>query len=86
MSNLEFLDISKCLRLETLPQGIEHLTKLQGYVFESVSKQFTESIREGGVYHVRMLTVDETCKKHMRKRSRDQSSRFTQEQALPGTN
>ncbi|ONI02453.1 hypothetical protein PRUPE_6G199200 [Prunus persica] len=59
MSNLEFLDISKCLRLETLPQGIEHLTKLQGYVFESVSKQFTESIREGGV------DKDANCRRDM---------------------
>ncbi|CAL2267103.1 unnamed protein product [Prunus armeniaca] len=48
-----------------LEKGIEHLTKLEGYVFESVSKQFTESVREGAVDHVRMLIVDETCKKHM---------------------
>ncbi|XP_021802087.1 disease resistance protein RPM1-like [Prunus avium] len=63
MSNLEFLDIDECLRLETLPQGIEHLTKLEGYRFQSVSKKFTESIQGGGVDHPRMLLVQERCKK-----------------------
>ncbi|PQM41938.1 disease resistance protein RPM1 [Prunus yedoensis var. nudiflora] len=63
MSNLEFLNIAECLRLETLPQGIEHLTKLEGYRFQSVSKQFTESIQEGGVDHPMMLLVQERCKK-----------------------
>ncbi|ONI02388.1 hypothetical protein PRUPE_6G194900 [Prunus persica] len=64
MSNLEFLDIRRCLTLETLPQGIEHLTKLQRYIFHNVSEQFMESIEEGGVDHPRMLLVDERCKKY----------------------
>ncbi|ONI01554.1 LOW QUALITY PROTEIN: hypothetical protein PRUPE_6G146200 [Prunus persica] len=44
MPNLEFLGIYRFLGLETLPQGIEHLTKLQGYTFECVSEKFVESI------------------------------------------
>ncbi|KAI5324844.1 hypothetical protein L3X38_033917 [Prunus dulcis] len=67
MPNLDFLIINTCLSLERLPLGIEHLTKLQGYTFESVSEQFTESIREGGVDHARMLLVDERCKKYAKK-------------------
>ncbi|KAL6277319.1 hypothetical protein ACE6H2_020920 [Prunus campanulata] len=62
--NLEFLDIQSCMTLETLPQGIEHLTKLQGYRFDNVSEKFRESIKEGGVDHARMLLVDERCKKY----------------------
>ncbi|KAL6277313.1 hypothetical protein ACE6H2_020914 [Prunus campanulata] len=62
--NLEFLDIQSCMMLETLPQGIEHLTKLQGYRFDNVSEKFRESIKEGGVDHARMLLVDERCKKY----------------------
>ncbi|CAL2267021.1 unnamed protein product [Prunus armeniaca] len=64
MPNLEFLSIHSCLTLETLPQGIEHLTKLQRYRFDNVSEQFMESIEEGGVDHARMLLVDERCKKY----------------------
>ncbi|CAL2267131.1 unnamed protein product [Prunus armeniaca] len=64
MPNLEFLVIDSCLTLETLPQGIEHLTKLQGYRFDNVSEQFMESIEEGGVDHARMQLVDERCKKY----------------------
>ncbi|VVA21047.1 PREDICTED: disease resistance [Prunus dulcis] len=67
MPNLDFLIINTCLSLERLPLGIEHLTKLQGYTFESVSEQFTESIREGGVDHARMLLIDERCKKYAKK-------------------
>ncbi|PQQ07331.1 hypothetical protein Pyn_06765 [Prunus yedoensis var. nudiflora] len=44
MPNLQFLEFYSCLGIETLPQGIEHLTKLQGYTFENVSNKFTESI------------------------------------------
>lgn len=62
--NLDFLIIDTCLSLQRLPLGIEHLTKLQGYTFESVSEQFTQSMREGGVDHGRMLHVDERCKKY----------------------
>ncbi|CAL2267107.1 unnamed protein product [Prunus armeniaca] len=62
--NLEFLSIDRCLTLETLPQGIEHLTKLQQYIFDNVSEQFMESIEEGGVDHPRMLLVEERCKKY----------------------
>ncbi|PQM39155.1 disease resistance protein RPM1-like [Prunus yedoensis var. nudiflora] len=47
MPNLEFLDIDNCMTLEALPQGIEHLTKLQGYRFDNVSEKFRESIKEG---------------------------------------
>ncbi|VVA21046.1 Hypothetical predicted protein [Prunus dulcis] len=64
MPNLEFLSIGRCLTLETLPQGIEHLTKLQRYRFDNVSEKFRESIKEGGVDHPRMLLVDERCKKY----------------------
>ncbi|PQQ16608.1 disease resistance protein RPM1 [Prunus yedoensis var. nudiflora] len=64
MPNLEFLRIDSCLTLETLPQGIEDLTKLQGYRFDNVSKKFRESVEEGGVDHPRMLLVDERCKKY----------------------
>lgn len=64
MPNLEFLSIDNCLTLETLPQGIEHLTKLQRFRFDNVSEQFMESIEEGGVDHPRMLLVDERCKKY----------------------
>ncbi|XP_008235615.1 PREDICTED: disease resistance protein RPM1-like [Prunus mume] len=64
MPNLEFLGIRRCLTLETLPQGIEHLTKLQGYRFDNVSEKFRESIKEGGVDHARMQLVDERCKKY----------------------
>ncbi|XP_021802288.1 disease resistance protein RPM1-like [Prunus avium] len=64
MPNLEFLDIRSCMTLKTLPQGIEHLTKLQGYRFDNVSKKFRESIKEGGVDHARMLLVDKRCKKY----------------------
>ncbi|CAL8162433.1 unnamed protein product [Prunus armeniaca] len=64
MPNLKFLGIYRFLGLETLPQGIEHLTKLQGYKFECVSEKFAESIREGGVDHARMLLVDERCNKY----------------------
>ncbi|BBH05778.1 NB-ARC domain-containing disease resistance protein [Prunus dulcis] len=67
MPNLEFLDIRSCMTLETLPQGIEHLTKLQGYRFDNVSKKFRESVKEGGLDHPRMLLVDEKCKKHINK-------------------
>jgi len=64
MPNLEFLGIYRFLGLETLPQGIEHLSKLQGYTFECVTDKFAESIREGGVDHARMLLVDERCNKY----------------------
>ncbi|CAL9000381.1 unnamed protein product [Prunus brigantina] len=64
MPNLEFFGIYRFLGLETLPQGIEHLTKLQEYTFECVSEKFAESIREGGVDHARMLLVDERCNKY----------------------
>ncbi|XP_021803284.1 disease resistance protein RPM1-like, partial [Prunus avium] len=64
MPNLEFFGIYRFLGLETLPQGIEHLTKLKGYTFECVSKKFAESIREGGVNHARMLLVDERCNRY----------------------
>ncbi|CAL2265499.1 unnamed protein product [Prunus armeniaca] len=64
MPNLKFLGIYRFLGLETLPQGIEHLTKLQGYKFECVSEKFAESIREGGVDHARMLLFDERCNKY----------------------
>ncbi|XP_034218551.1 disease resistance protein RPM1-like [Prunus dulcis] len=67
MPNLEFLSIGRCLTLETLPQGIEHLTKLQRYRFDNVSEKFRESIKEGGVDHPRMLLVDERCKKYTNK-------------------
>ncbi|BFG35588.1 hypothetical protein CerSpe_218620 [Prunus speciosa] len=67
MPNLEFLSIDNCLALETLPQGIEHLTKLQRYIFDNVSEKFRESIKEGGVDHARMLLVDERCKKYTNK-------------------
>ncbi|BFG35414.1 hypothetical protein CerSpe_216880 [Prunus speciosa] len=67
MPNLEFLDIRSCMTLETLPQGIEHLTKLQGYIFDNVSEKFRESIKEGGVDHARMLLVHERCKKYENK-------------------
>ncbi|XP_021832474.1 disease resistance protein RPM1-like [Prunus avium] len=70
MPNLEFLDIHSCMRLETLPQGIEHLSQLQRYKFRNVSELFMESIKEGGVDHARMLLVDERCKKYTNK-SRD---------------
>ncbi|PQM33182.1 hypothetical protein Pyn_19223 [Prunus yedoensis var. nudiflora] len=66
MPNLEFLSIDNCLTLETLPQGIEHLTKLQRYIFDNVSEKFRESIK-GGVDHARMLLVDERCKKYTNK-------------------
>ncbi|XP_008245286.1 PREDICTED: disease resistance protein RPM1-like [Prunus mume] len=65
--NLEFLDIHSCLTLETLPQGIEHLTKLQRFRFDYVSEQFMESIEEGGVDHPRMLLVKERCEKYINK-------------------
>ncbi|PQQ13288.1 disease resistance protein RPM1 [Prunus yedoensis var. nudiflora] len=65
MPNLEFLDIDNCITLEALPQGIEHLTKLQGYRFDNVSEKFRESIKEGGVDHPRMLLVNERCKKYI---------------------
>ncbi|KAH0992592.1 hypothetical protein GBA52_004075 [Prunus armeniaca] len=64
MPNLEVLDIHSCLTLETLPQGVEHLTKLKRYRFDNVSEKFRESIKEGGVDHPRMLLVDERCKKY----------------------
>ncbi|CAL8164321.1 unnamed protein product [Prunus armeniaca] len=64
MPNLEFLDIHSCMTLETLPQGVEHLTKLKRYRFDNVSEKFRESIEEGGVDHARMLLVDERCKKY----------------------
>ncbi|ONI02475.1 hypothetical protein PRUPE_6G200900 [Prunus persica] len=64
MPNLELLSIDGCLTLETLPQGIEHLAKLQGYRFYNVSEKFRESINEGGVDHPRMLLVVERCKKY----------------------
>ncbi|ONI02466.1 hypothetical protein PRUPE_6G200100 [Prunus persica] len=67
MPNLEFLSIRRCLTLETLPQGIEHLTKLQRFRFYIVSEKFRESIKEGGVDHPRMLLVDERCKKYTNK-------------------
>ncbi|PQM41941.1 hypothetical protein Pyn_26734 [Prunus yedoensis var. nudiflora] len=63
MPNLELLDIRCCMTLETLSQGIEHLTKLQGYIFDNISEKFRESIK-GGVDHPRMLLVDERCKKY----------------------
>ncbi|ONI02470.1 hypothetical protein PRUPE_6G200400 [Prunus persica] len=64
MPNFEFLEIHSCMTLETLPQGIEHLTKLQRYTFDNASEEFMESIKEGGVDHARMLLVDERCKKY----------------------
>ncbi|ONI02467.1 hypothetical protein PRUPE_6G200200 [Prunus persica] len=64
MPNLEFIRIHDCLTLETLPQGIEDLTNLQGYRFDNASEKFKESIKEGGVDHPRMLLVDERCKKY----------------------
>ncbi|KAH0996067.1 hypothetical protein GBA52_019931 [Prunus armeniaca] len=67
MPNLEFLSIHSCLTLETLPQGIEHLTKLQQYKFRNVSEKFRESIKKGGVDHPRMLLVDERCNKYTNK-------------------
>ncbi|KAI5323162.1 hypothetical protein L3X38_032234 [Prunus dulcis] len=67
---LNDLGIYRFLGLETLPQGIEHLTKLQGYTFECVSEKFAESIREGGVDHARMLLVDERCNKYTDKSSK----------------
>ncbi|CAL2267159.1 unnamed protein product [Prunus armeniaca] len=67
MPNLELLSIHSCSTLETLPQGIEHLTKLQQYIFDNVSEQFMESIEEGGVDHARMLLIEERCKKYTNK-------------------
>ncbi|PQQ03271.1 disease resistance protein RPM1 [Prunus yedoensis var. nudiflora] len=64
MPNLQFLEFDSCLRIETLPQGIEHLTKVQGYTFENVSNKFTESIREGGVDHPKMLLLEERCSRY----------------------
>ncbi|PQM33181.1 disease resistance protein RPM1 [Prunus yedoensis var. nudiflora] len=64
MPNLQFLEFDSCLRIETLPQGIEHLTKLQGYTFENVSNKFTESIREGGVDHPKMLLLEERSSRY----------------------
>ncbi|PQQ03687.1 hypothetical protein Pyn_40623 [Prunus yedoensis var. nudiflora] len=52
------------MTLETLPQGIEHLTQLQRYRFRNVSELYMESIKEGGVDHARMQLVDERCKKY----------------------
>ncbi|PQM33191.1 disease resistance protein RPM1-like [Prunus yedoensis var. nudiflora] len=71
MPILEFLGIGSCLTLETMPQGIEHLTKLQGYRFDNVSEMFRESIKEGGVDHARILLVDERCKKYTNKSKTD---------------
>ncbi|PQM35604.1 hypothetical protein Pyn_30394 [Prunus yedoensis var. nudiflora] len=67
MPNLEFFGIYRFLGLDTLPQGIEHLKKLQGYTFECVSGKFAESIREGGVDHARMLLIEERCNKYTNK-------------------
>ncbi|KAL6277327.1 hypothetical protein ACE6H2_020928 [Prunus campanulata] len=67
MPNLQFLDIHSCMTLETLPQGIEHLTKLQGYRFDNVSDKFRESVEEGGVDHAKMLLIDKRCKKYTNK-------------------
>ncbi|CAL2267112.1 unnamed protein product [Prunus armeniaca] len=64
MPNLRVLYIHSCMMLETLPQGIEHLTELQQYRFDNVSEKFRESIKEGGVDHPRMLLVDDRCKKY----------------------
>ncbi|PQM33185.1 hypothetical protein Pyn_19226 [Prunus yedoensis var. nudiflora] len=67
MPNLQFLDIRSCMTLETLPQGLEHLTKLEGYRFDNVSDKFRESVEEEGVDHAKMLLVDERCKKYTNK-------------------
>ncbi|CAL9001857.1 unnamed protein product [Prunus brigantina] len=63
MPNLKAFYIHNCVMLETLPQGVEHLTKLQQYRFDNVSEKFRESIK-GGVDHPRMLLVDDRCKKY----------------------
>ncbi|PQQ17438.1 hypothetical protein Pyn_39465 [Prunus yedoensis var. nudiflora] len=64
MPNLKFLGIRSCLKLETLPQGIEDLTKLQGCRLYNVSEKFRESVEEGGVDHPTMLLLHERCKKY----------------------
>ncbi|XP_004289882.1 PREDICTED: disease resistance protein RPM1-like [Fragaria vesca subsp. vesca] len=45
MPNLQFLELQGCMGLTTLPQGFEYLTKLEGYLFDTVPEQLKESIQ-----------------------------------------
>ncbi|XP_062018820.1 disease resistance protein RPM1-like isoform X2 [Rosa rugosa] len=51
MPNLQFLELQRCMGLTTLPQGFEYLTKLEGYLFETVPEQFKESIQGAVDYY-----------------------------------
>lgn len=54
MPNLRSLGLDRCPELKRLPQGFEYLTLLEEFSFKFASKQFVESIQEGGLDHSKL--------------------------------
>ncbi|VVA40860.1 PREDICTED: disease resistance [Prunus dulcis] len=59
MSDLQRLRLSRCPELNTTPQGLQYLTKLKELALQLVSKELTDSIREGGLDREKVQHIPE---------------------------
>ncbi|BBH08725.1 hypothetical protein Prudu_020993 [Prunus dulcis] len=59
MSNLQSLWLDNCPELNTMPQGLQYLTKLKLLALEHVSKELKDSIRGGGMDREKVQHIPE---------------------------
>ncbi|BFG40514.1 hypothetical protein CerSpe_267870 [Prunus speciosa] len=59
MSDLQALRLDSCPELNTTPKGLQYLTELKELKLSLVSKELTDSIREGGVDREKVQHVPE---------------------------
>ncbi|KAI5311713.1 PREDICTED: disease resistance [Prunus dulcis] len=59
MSNLQSLWLDNCPELNTMPQGLQYLTKLKVLALEHVSKELKDSIRGGGMDREKVQHIPE---------------------------